>query len=367
MLKAFSRSEKLLAAAWCLAGAGACVGAAVEVRSALHARGGLPVNAGAGVAFAAAVAAATLLSFALSFRFRFLEKLGALFAAAAGSALAKGRLELWAAQEHVWGEWRRYQGLRDAEPTAEAVYEFVNVTYGVDLSGAVKRAGRMTTRQLRRLVDGITSLLLRYKRWNVGKADGSMPESLADAIEAARQSLHQAQGDAGHAATGPQFGEIPAQSLTGQAEYGELNFNVDLSNQGLIPLQPQGKKSAAPRWVSQPPPGAVPDAIEFDVKISNAPRPQTETVSIQEILARATRQEPPKFKAPPPQAHVESGAVLRRISERELLYHNRCEPCGYVEGTIRKARPPGARMKLNSTFRCPRCRNVQKVVISGAF
>lgn len=332
-------------------------------------RSDAPVGLSAAAAFAASIVALGLLGYALSSHWRFLEKLGTLIMAIFGSALARGRLELWAAQEHVWREWRRYQGERDAEPTADAVYEFVRDVYGVDLNGAVRRTSLMNTRQLRRLVDGITSLLLRYRRWSYTKATkAGMPDGLAEGIEAARKATEEAQAAQATWTPPPQPQAAPARPAEERVEYGTIEFDLPTSTQMLMEVQPKKKKADNNAWV-QAPSSRDEQVVEFDLPAATdlGVHREAEMPSIEEILARAIQPQGVVKKAAPPQARVESGAALRRITEREVHYVHHCQPCGYVEGTIRKARRPGPRTKFASSFKCPRCRNVQKVVIAGEF
>ena len=60
-----------------------------------------------------------------------------------------------------------------------------------------------------------------------------------------------------------------------------------------------------------------------------------------------------------------SGCIIKEDNANKLSYQKKCESCGYVlpGTTSRGGLSPYS--DLNSSFRCPKCGNNQKIVIKG--
>ena len=58
------------------------------------------------------------------------------------------------------------------------------------------------------------------------------------------------------------------------------------------------------------------------------------------------------------------GAVIVNQSGQKIKYQQKCDKCGAVKpGAINTS--VGAHSSLNSSFRCNKCGNIQKIVIKG--
>ena len=64
---------------------------------------------------------------------------------------------------------------------------------------------------------------------------------------------------------------------------------------------------------------------------------------------------------------AEQGCIIVEDKGTLMKYKKKCEKCGYVEtggGTLTTA--PRQFQKSTTSFKCPKCKNMQKVVIGGA-
>ena len=64
---------------------------------------------------------------------------------------------------------------------------------------------------------------------------------------------------------------------------------------------------------------------------------------------------------------AEQGCFIVEDKGTLMKYKKKCEKCGYVEtggGTLTTA--PRKFQKRTAYFKCPKCKNMQKVIISGA-
>lgn len=64
---------------------------------------------------------------------------------------------------------------------------------------------------------------------------------------------------------------------------------------------------------------------------------------------------------------AEQGCIIVEDKGTLMKYKKKCEKCGYVEtggGTLTTA--PRQFQKRTTSFKCPKCKNMQKVVIGGA-
>lgn len=65
-------------------------------------------------------------------------------------------------------------------------------------------------------------------------------------------------------------------------------------------------------------------------------------------------------------AVVIQGAIIFEEKGNMMKYCKKCESCGFVESNIKtNVQQPGPRSKLITSFRCPKCKNNQKVEIQG--